>query len=70
MRKNKQPNSMRIKEGFRDKLVELTKVCHLSTFFFKKPTITREKYPSLHNHALFMASLLAARPFVNNCFQG
>lgn len=41
---------------------------HYSFLDFYK---TREKYPSLHNHTLFMSSLfLAVRPFVNNCFQG
>jgi len=33
-------------------------------------TFIGKKYPSLHNHALFMSSLLAVRTFVNKFCQG
>jgi len=37
---------------------------------FCKPSLTRESYPSLHSHILFVSSLLAVCMYVNNCFQG
>ena len=33
---------------------------HVSLPDFYKPSLTREKYPSLHNHTLFMSSLFGA----------
>jgi len=42
--------------------------CLLTKLF--KPSIAKEKYPTPHNHILFMSPLLAAHAFENNCFQG
>ena len=52
--------------------IQLREKCdHVSLPDFNKTCLTREKYPPLHNHALFSCrQFLAVCTFVNDYFQG
>ena len=42
---------------------------HATLLGFYKTRITREKYPSLHNHSVFMSLILTINTFANKYFK-